>query len=85
MKYYDLDEEEKEILKDYERGNPKPIRNAKKEFAKYQSYAKAALDKNKNINIRISEADLLKMKALAFKKGLPYQTLISSVIHQHRE
>ena len=55
----------------------------KKEIDRYRAYAKAALDKNKNINIRISEADLLKIKALALKKGLPYQTFISSIIHQN--
>ena len=83
MKYYELDDYEKEILKAYEKGGFESVPNKKQELARYQSYAKATLDKTKNINIRISERDLWKVKALALEKGLPYQTLISSIIHQH--
>ncbi len=85
MKYYELDDYEKEVLKSYEKGKLKSVPNKKQEIARYQSYAKSSLDKTKNINIRISERDLLKVKALALKKGLPYQTLISSIVHQHSE
>lgn len=87
MKYYELDDYEKEILRDYEKGKFKPLSKSQleKEKTRLQAIAKATLDKTKNINIRISEADLLKIKALALKKGLPYQTLISSIIHQHSE
>lgn len=83
MKYIELDEEEKEILEAFNSGKLKSVPNLEQEKARYQAYAKAALDKTKNINIRISESDLLKIKALALQKGLPYQTLISSLIHQH--
>ena len=85
MKYYELDDYEKEVLKSYEKGKLKSVPNKKQEIARYRSYAKSSLDKTKNINIRISERDLLKVKALALKKGLPYQTLISSIVHQHSE
>ena len=85
MKYYELDKREKKILESYEKGEFTSVPNKKKEILKYQGYAKASLDKTKNINIRISERDLLKVKALALKKGLPYQTLISSIVHQHSE
>ena len=83
MKYFELDDYEKEILKDYEKGKFKPVRNHEQEKARYQAYAKAALDKTKNVNIRLSESDLLKIKALALRKGIPYQTLVASVIHQY--
>lgn len=83
MKYFELDEEEKEVLRAFNSGKLKSVPNLEKEKARYQAYARAALDKTKNINIRISESDLLKIKALALRQGLPYQTLISSVIHQH--
>lgn len=83
MKYFELDHDEKELLKDYEEGEFKSVSNLRQETARYQTYAKAALDKTKNINIRISESDLLKIKARAVEKGIPYQTLIASVIHQH--
>lgn len=83
MKYYELDDYEKEILRDYEKGKFKPVTNLKQEKARLKAYAKATLDKTRNINIRISEADLLRIKALAAEKGLPYQTLISSILHQN--
>jgi predicted DNA binding CopG/RHH family protein len=83
MKYYELDEEEKEILNAYEKGKIKSVPNVKQGRIQYKTYAKASLEKTKNINIRISESDLLKIKALAIKEGIPYQTLISSIIHRH--
>ena len=45
--------------------------------------AKATMRKNKNINIRISENDLESIKLLAVREGLPYQTLIGSLIHKY--
>ncbi len=83
MKYLQLDEQEQDILKTYEQGKFKKapgFANAKKQ---YQLYAKTALDKTKNINLRVSEADLLKIKSKAVEKGIPYQTLLSSLIHQY--
>ncbi len=85
MKYYELDNYEKKVLKSYQKGKLKPVANKKKEIKRYKGYANASLDKTKNINIRISERDLFKVKTLALKKGLPYQTLISSIVHQHSE
>ncbi len=85
MKYYELDNYENEILRAYEKGELKTVPNAKKEIARYRAYAKASLNKTKNINIRLSESDLLKIKAKALEKGLPYQTLISSIVHQYSE
>jgi len=85
MRYYELDEEEKEILRDYEAGKFKPVfkRELEKEKTRLKAYAKATLDKTKNINLRISESDLLKIKARALEKGIPYQTLMASLIHQY--
>ena len=45
--------------------------------------AKATLRKNKNINIRISENDLESIRLLAVREGMPYQTLIGSLIHKY--
>lgn len=85
MKYYELDDYEKETLRDYEKGRFKPVSKSRlaQEKARYRGYAKAALDKTKNINLRISENDLLKIKARAAEKGIPYQTLMASLIHQY--
>jgi len=83
MKYYELDPEEKEILEAFNKGKVKSVPNVREEIARYKAYAKAALDKTKNINLRVSEADLLKIKALAAEKGIPYQTLLASLVHQY--
>lgn len=78
-----LDKEEKEILKAYERGEFKSIPNLKKEIARYREYAKYTLQKNKRINIRISQRDLIHLQRKAVEEGLPYQTLISSILHKY--
>lgn len=52
----------------------------KKEFI---SAAKNTIAKNKVITIRLSERDLIKIKATAAREGLPYQTFISSLLHKH--
>ncbi len=85
MKYYELDDYEKEILRDYESGKFKPVskRELEKEKIRLKAIVKANTDKTKNINIRISEGDLWKIKSKAISKGLPYQTLIASLIHQY--
>jgi len=83
MKYFELDKNEKKIIKDFKEGKFRSVRNIKKEISKYRQYAKAVLNKTRNINIRISESDLQKIKALAVEKGVPYQTLVSSLIHQY--
>ncbi|OWY64261.1 antitoxin [cyanobacterium TDX16] len=77
-----LDEEEKEVLEAYERGELKPNADAK-ELARYQAYAKTSLaKKDKRINIRLSSHDLEAIQVLAVEEGIPYQTLIASVLHK---
>jgi predicted DNA binding CopG/RHH family protein len=53
------------------------------EMAKLRQYARNTLQKNKRINIRLSERDLLGIQAKAVEEGLPYQTLISSILHKY--
>jgi predicted DNA binding CopG/RHH family protein len=77
-----LDKEEKALLKDYEKDEFSSISNLKKEIARCKEYSKHALQKNKRINIRISERDLMRIKKKAVEEGMPYQTLISSMIHK---
>ena len=79
---YDLDEEEKEIERAFAKGKFKRVPNFKNEMKKYRAAARATLAKTKNINIRISQGDLFKVKSHAGKQGIPYQTLLSSLIHQ---
>jgi len=75
-----LDKEEKELLSAYEAGKITSI--PKKENERYRSYARHTLSKPRNINIRLSERDLERIKVLAAERGLPYQTFISSLLHQ---
>ena len=77
-----LNKEEHKILNAYEKGNFSSVPNAKKEMKKYREYAKATLQKNKRINIRISERDLIHIQRKAVEEGLPYQTLVSSILHK---
>ncbi|MBN2065181.1 MAG: antitoxin [Candidatus Thermoplasmatota archaeon] len=74
--------EEKDILDSVERGEWKTIANFKKEAKRYQDYAKATFRKDKRVNIRLSQKDLVNIQKKALQEGLPYQTLISSILHK---
>ena len=82
MKYYELTKEEKQILKDYEGGKFVPIENIEKVKKELKLIAKSTLYKTRNINIRITEKILYKLKEKAMEEGIPYQTLASSVLHK---
>lgn len=81
MKYFDLDNEEKQILKDFDEEKMESVATAESK-ARYQRYAAETLNKTKNINIRLSEKDVQKLKARAVESGIPYQTLASSILHR---
>lgn len=82
MKYYELKRQEKVLLKDLEKGKLTSVRDLAKQKKLYKKFARVTLNKNKNINIRISEKDLLKLKARASEMGIPYQTLATSILHR---
>jgi len=73
---------EEEILASFERGEWQSVPRLKREFARYASDAKAALIKDKRVNIRISSRDLEDIQAKAAEEGIPYQTLMASVLHK---
>ncbi len=77
-----LEKEEKDLLEAFERGRMKSVPNVKNEISRYREYAKAHFQKNKRVNIRISESDLVLLQKKAVLDGLPYQTLMSSVLHK---
>lgn len=77
-----LKKDEKDLLDSVEGEEWKTISDFKKESLRYQDYAKATFKKDKRVNIRISERDLVKIQQKALQEGLPYQTLISSVLHK---
>ncbi len=57
----------------------------KKQKKQYEEYARYSLSKRKRINIRMSERDLKKIQAKAIEEGVPYQSLISMLIHKYNE
>lgn len=78
-----LNKEEKELLKSVERGEWRRIPDFEKESKRYQESARETLRKNKRVNIRMTERDLVSIQKKAIEEGLPYQTLISSVLHKY--
>jgi predicted DNA binding CopG/RHH family protein len=77
-----LDPGEKELLDSVEKGEWKSIHGLKEERKRYGGYAAATFRKDKRVNIRISGKDLEALQKRALEEGLPYQTLISSLIHK---
>jgi predicted DNA binding CopG/RHH family protein len=79
---YKLSKEEKELMESVERGEWKRVSNFEKEKRKLILAARETLKKNKRVNIRISQVDLEYLQRRAFEEGIPYQTLMSSVLHK---
>jgi predicted DNA binding CopG/RHH family protein len=77
-----LDEEELQILQDFERGEFESIQNFRAEKRSLEAAARRILQKDKRINIRISSRDLEKLQKRAALEGVPYQTLIASTLHK---
>ena len=82
MKYFELDKEEKELLQEFERGEWVPVKNQARARKEAMEAARNTLNKTRNINIRLTERDLFKLKAKAVQEGIPYQTLVSSILHR---
>lgn len=83
MKYYELDDEEKQLLEEIEKGEWKPVKDFAKRKKELVQAARNTLNKTRNINLRLSERDLQKLKAKAAQEGIPYQTLAASIIHKY--
>lgn len=77
-----LDTFEQDMLAAYEKGALKSGSPSKAELAKFKAAATATFIKEKRINIRLSTPDLMDIQARALEEGLPYQTLIASVLHK---
>ncbi len=83
MNKKNMTSEEKDILDSFEKGQWQPVKNRKREVKRLQQYARNTLQKDKRINIRMSSKDLDGVRVIATQQGIPYQTLISSVIHKY--
>ena len=77
-----LTKEEREILDSFEKDEWIPVKNLVKRKKELIAYARNTLRKDKRLNIRISERDLLELQKKAVNEGLPYQTYVSSIIHK---
>ncbi|MCF8316902.1 MAG: hypothetical protein K9I71_12295 [Ignavibacteriales bacterium] len=78
-----LNEDEKEILKSYENDEWVSVKDLEMQKAKYERYARNTSTKNKRINVRLTERDLINLKAKSLEEGMPYQTLVASIIHKY--
>jgi predicted DNA binding CopG/RHH family protein len=83
MKKIVLDTDEKALLDSYERGEWQPVANRRAEIARLQESAREALKKTRRINIRVSARVLEAIQIRAIEEGLPYQTLIASILHRY--
>lgn len=77
-----LDDEELELLQAFERGEMVSVAT-KAELQRFRAAARATGTKDRRVNIRLSSGDLLDLQARALAEGIPYQTLIASVIHKY--
>jgi predicted DNA binding CopG/RHH family protein len=80
-----LDPEEQALLDDFDDGVLTQVPDLKSELIQHKSYAAATFQKDSRINIRISSKDLRLLQKRALSEGLPYQTLISSLLHKYVE
>ena len=78
-----LDREEQEIIESIERDEWVSVTNLPDAVAEARSIATATLRKDRRMNIRISDRDLKSLKARAAEDGIPYQTLVTSVLHKY--
>ena len=83
MTEMNFDQEEKELLESYEQDEWKPVVDLETEKERYQTYATATFKKDKRVNIRISNKDLEALQTRALEEGIPYQTLMASVLHKY--
>ena len=74
---------EKDILESVERGEWKSVGRGKRERSRYARYAKATFRKDRRLNIRLSSKDLEAIQKRALEEGVPYQTLIASLLHKY--
>ena len=77
-----IDIKEEEILTAFEKGQLKSVAT-KTELAKFKAVARATAIKDRRVNIRLSSGDLNDIQVKALEEGIPYQTLIASVLHKY--
>jgi len=82
-KKYELDKEERELLDSIEKGKWESVHDKEAKIKRYAQYAKNTVKKNKRISIRMSSQDYIGIQVKAMEEGMPYQTLITSIVHKY--
>jgi predicted DNA binding CopG/RHH family protein len=78
-----LDDQEKELLESFEREEWRAVEGGQTEIERYREYARATFKKDMRVNIRISRKDLEALQKRALEEGIPYQTLMGSILHKY--
>ena len=80
-----FNKEEKDILAAYDKGKMKTSTPSKKDKGRIKTMAKNTFRKDRRVTIRLYDHDLKGIQKKAMEKGMPYQTMISAMIHQYVE
>ena len=80
-----LDKEEKDLLDSYEQNEWRSVADQGAEFERYRQYARATSKKDMRVNIRLSKKDLEAIQKRALEEGIPYQTLMGSILHKYAD
>ena len=78
-----IDQEEKDLMESIEREEWQPVKNLNQEKEKAIEAARNTLKKDKRINLRLTQKDYHQIQIRAIEEGIPYQTLISSIVHKY--
>lgn len=78
-----MEPDEKDLLQSFEDAEWQPVPNSAELIAKLKQAAKKMSDKDFRLNIRVSKSDINAIKVKALQEGIPYQTLIASVLHKY--
>ena len=78
-----LNPEEREILDLFERGELQPVADVERELEAARQAARNTFNKTRRVNLRVTERDFERAHFRAREEGIPYQTLLSSVIHKY--
>ncbi len=78
-----LSREEQQLLAAFERGALRSVITSDRALRRYQEYARATLGKPQRVNIRLSAQTLAGIRSRAADQGMPYQTLMASVLHKY--
>jgi predicted DNA binding CopG/RHH family protein len=78
-----LEPEEQNLLEPFERDAWRPVGEPDAEFDRYRQYARATFKKDMRVNIRISRKNLEALQTRALEEGIPYQTLMASILHKY--